>query len=134
MTYFDKIVNVREIVSSHISSNQTIVSNSILPQSHATTFLKRFNRLVFTPLGSRVMLPDFGSNIKELIDRPINSLWKLYMKKYLFECFYNKNNELWDRDFEPSKIRVSEFDIKKEYISIEITFANKKEVSFDFYI
>ena len=95
---------------------------------------KRFNRLVFTPLGSRVMLPDFGSNIKELIDRPINSLWKLYMKKYLFECFYNKNNELWDRDFEPSKIRVSEFDIKKEYISIEITFANKKEVSFDYYI
>jgi len=93
---------------------------------------KKLNRLIFTPLGSRVMLPDFGSNLHELIDKPINFEWKLLMKKYLFECFFDKSGKLWDSDFEPEKIVVSDLDIEKGLVEISIVFANEEEISFGY--
>ena len=93
---------------------------------------KRFNRLVFTQLGSRVMLPNFGSLIHELIDKPINFEWKILMKKYLFECFFDEKGKLWDKDFEPEKISVIDLDIEKGSIEVEIEFKNKLEVSFEY--
>jgi len=93
---------------------------------------ERFNRLVFTPLGSRVMLPHFGSRLHELIDKPMNFEWKILMKKYLFECFFDENGKLWDKDFEPDKIFVSEVDIKNESVTVSIEFKNGMEVSFGY--
>ena len=93
---------------------------------------RRFNRLVFTPLGSRVMLPYFGSRIHELIDKPMNFEWKILMKKYLFECFFDEKEQLWDKDFEPEKIRVIDLDLKKGSVEIQIEFKNGLEVSFGY--
>lgn len=93
---------------------------------------RRFRRLVFTPLGSRVMLPHFGSQLYELIDKPINYEWKILMKKYLFECFFNENGKLWDKDFEPEKIRVVDLDVENGSIEVQIEFKNGLEVSFGY--
>lgn len=93
---------------------------------------KRFNRLVFTPLGSRVMLPHFGSQLHELIDKPMNFEWKILMKKYLFECFFDENEKLWDKDFEPENIRVIDLDIANGSIEVQIEFKNGLEVSFGY--
>lgn len=105
---------------------------------------KRFNRLVFTrgPTfdatgkiivpGERAMLPYFGSSLHELIDKPMDSEWKISMKKYLFECFFNDKNELWDKDFEPEKIRIIDLDIEKGSIEVHTEFKNRLEVSFGY--
>lgn len=93
---------------------------------------QRFERLVFTPLGSRVMLPHFGSNIHELVDKTMNNLWKLKLKKYLFECFFDEKNRLWDKAFEPDLIRVSDVDVALGSIEIVIDFKNGLEARFGY--
>jgi len=42
-------------------------------------------RILRTPLGSRVMLPDFGSRLHELRDRDFNEEYKLDATKYIYE-------------------------------------------------
>lgn len=86
----------------------------------------RFERLVFTPLGSRVMLPHFGSALHELIDKPMNFEWQIKLKKYLFECFFDEKNELWDKDFDPDEIKTIEADVPKGGLIVETKFKNGK--------
>jgi len=43
-------------------------------------------RILETPLGSRVMLPEFGSKLYTLIDKRVDSKWKLLFISYVFEA------------------------------------------------
>ena len=89
----------------------------------------RFNRLVFTPLGSRVMLPHFGSRIHELVDEDMGLVWKIKLKKYLYECFFNENLKLWDKEFEPIEIKIVDVNVKQGEMSVSLKFKNKIEIS-----
>jgi len=44
------------------------------------------NRILKTPLGSRVMRPDFGSKLYELRDRKLNDEYKLKAIRYTYEA------------------------------------------------
>jgi len=44
------------------------------------------NRILKTPLGSRVMRPDFGSLLYTLRDREFNDEYRLLAKKYTYEA------------------------------------------------
>ena len=132
----NKLVDKTEPLSKKVVATQKLLSKNseavIETKVSVTALKKRFNRLVFTPLGSRVMLPYFGSRIHELIDKPMNFEWKILMKKYLFECFFDEKEQPWDKDFEPEKIRVIDLDIAKGSVEVQIEFKNGLEVSFGY--
>ncbi len=85
---------------------------------------ERFKRMIETPLGSRVYLPDFGSKLYELIDREVTHKWAMLFKKYIFEAFFNKNWEPWDDDFIPESISLNHIDTTKGEISVSVNFAS----------
>lgn len=43
-------------------------------------------RILITPLVSRVNMPDYGSRLFELIDKPVNDEWILDATRYTFEA------------------------------------------------
>lgn len=43
-------------------------------------------RILSTPLGERVLEPDFGSNLYLLIDRRVDEKWKILCAKYVHEA------------------------------------------------
>jgi Bacteriophage baseplate protein W len=43
-------------------------------------------RILVTPLGSRVMMPEYGSRLFELIDRPVNDEWILDAVRFSSEA------------------------------------------------
>ena len=69
------------------------------------TLAQRAERITGTPLGSRVMLPSFGSKLFELVDKPISEEYKLKFIAYTFESFYDLDNrKLWDAELEPKQV------------------------------
>lgn len=49
-------------------------------------------RILSTPLGTRVMLPEFGSRLHELIDRVVDDEWRLDLRRFVFEAL-----ERWEK-------------------------------------
>jgi hypothetical protein len=125
--YIDSILanvqNSINILKKGFTANEAKKNNS--------STVSRFNRIVFTPLGSRVMLPHFGSRIHELIDRSMDFTWKIELKKYLYESFFNENLELWDIDFDPLEITLLDVDADQGSVNVSIKFKNSTEVSFN---
>jgi len=73
----------------------------------ATPLEIRAKRIIETPLGSRVMLPKFGSKLYELIDKTVDDEHRLKFISYTFQAFYDVDNGvLWDRELEPQAISV----------------------------
>ena len=91
--------------------------------------MKRFERIIKTPLGSRVMLPSFGSRLHELIDKTINEGWILQLRRYLFESFFDDAGELWDREFNPVVIRTEKADDITE-VNVYMLFKNGLELEY----
>lgn len=71
-------------------------------------------RILITPLVSRVNMPGYGSQLFELIDKPVNDEWVLDATRYTFEAI------------ETNEPRVS---IKKVQISTGDTVAINIEYS-----
>jgi hypothetical protein len=65
----------------------------------------RAKRIIETPLGSRVMLPTFGSRLFELVDKTMDEKYKLMFIAATFESFFNEEKkDLWDKELEPQQI------------------------------
>ena len=91
--------------------------------------LERFERIIKTPLGSRVMLPEFGSQLHELIDKTVNDGWIMLLRRYLFEAFFNPAGGLWDADFEPKEIKA-ENGLNLNKVEIYMSFKNGLELEY----
>lgn len=92
-----------------------------------TPIVGRVKRIVETPLGSRVMLPQFGSNLFELVDKTMDERYKLLYIAYVFEAFWNTDTgELWDKELEPERIIFS--DINDTQISATVILTDGREV------
>ncbi len=79
---------------------------------------KSINRILKTPLGSRVMRPEFGSRLYELRDREFNNEYKLTAIRYTYEAISK---------YEPRvKVENVEFKIKpvSGVVILVITLAN----------
>ena len=80
------------------------------------------NRILKTPLGSRVMRPLYGSKLYELRDRQFDERFKTLATKYIFEAI--KANE--------PRVQVEEVNFKLEPISGKVVFliylTNQEEV------
>jgi uncharacterized protein len=53
---------------------------------HQVSIEKSIERILKTPIGSRVMRPDFGSNLFELIDKRADDKWKIDCIRYTYEA------------------------------------------------
>ena len=70
------------------------------------------NRILKTPLGSRVMRPEFGSKLYLLRDRKFDDSFKALATKYIFEAI--KNNE--------PRVSVDSVDFKIDAITGKVSF------------
>jgi hypothetical protein len=69
------------------------------------TLAQRAARILETPLGSRVMLPHFGSNLFELVDKVVDEEYRIKFIAYTHEAFYDlENGKLWDKDLKPKQV------------------------------
>ncbi len=89
-----------------------------------STIAESIVRILKTPLGSRVMRPNYGSRLYELRDRKFDDKFKTLATKYIFEAI--KINE--------PRVKVSSVEFKIEPINGKISFLiileNSKEISF----
>ncbi|CUV65231.1 putative phage-related baseplate assembly protein (GPW-like) [Sulfurovum sp. enrichment culture clone C5] len=54
--------------------------------SYLITLEDSIKRILLTPLGTRVMLPTFGSKLHTLIDKRADQTWKLLFISYVYEA------------------------------------------------
>ena len=86
------------------------------------TLAQRATRILETPLGSRVMLPNFGSNLFELIDKPIDEEYKIRFIAYTHEAFYDlEHGKLWDKDLEPKQVLFNSVNDKELNTTLILT-------------
>ncbi|MDR2100103.1 MAG: GPW/gp25 family protein [Campylobacteraceae bacterium] len=57
--------------------------------------------ILITPLGSRVMLPEYGSRLFELVDRKIDDEFRADLTTYAFEAI-----ERWEPRVKISEVRL----------------------------
>jgi len=67
-------------------------------------------RVLITPLGSRVMRPEFGSRLFELVDRTFNTEYKLDAISYVYEAI-EKNLK---------NIKIKSVDVAKNVVSLRV--------------
>lgn len=79
---------------------------------YAVDIKNSINRILKTPLGSRVMRPEFGSNLYLLRDRNFDDTFKVLATKYIYEAI-NKN--------EP-RVKVHSVDFEIDAVSGKISF------------
>ena len=86
-------------------------------------------RILETPLGSRVMRPEYGSRLFELIDKSVDEEWILNAISYTYEAIENnepnvkvKKVEVLTGDVTSIKITYEENGVENE-INLELTNA-----------
>ena len=87
----------------------SIISN-VATSIFGVSMDKSFTRMTTTPLKSRTLRPTFGSRMHELIDKVMDEKWRLLFRKYLFECFFDENNEPWDKRFKAKSVDIVSVD------------------------
>lgn len=92
-----------------------------------TSIETRAKRIIKTPLGSRVMLPTFGSRLFELVDKTIDEKYRLMFIASTYEAFFDEDKkELWDKELEPQQII---FDVVNDNeVQASITLANGSQI------
>ena len=93
-----------------------------------TSIETRAKRIIETPLGSRVMLPTFGSRLFELIDKTIDEKYRLMFIASTYEAFFNEEKkELWDKELEPQQII---FDVVNDNeVQTSITLVDGRQIA-----
>ncbi len=74
---------------------------------YQVSIVDSINRILKTPLGSRVMRPQFGSLLYTLRDREFNDEYRLLAKKYTYEAISK---------FEP-RVKVDNVDFTVDPVS-----------------
>ena len=74
---------------------------------YQVSIVESINRILKTPLGSRVMRPQFGSLLYTLRDREFNDEYRLLAKKYTYEAISK---------FEP-RVKVDNVDFTVDPVS-----------------
>lgn len=89
---------------------------------YEVSIAESLNRILRTPLGARVMRPEFGSELYKLRDREFNDEYRLLAAKYTYEAISK---------YEP-RVRVKKVECKIEPISgvvvLSITLDNGKVI------
>ncbi|WP_059425972.1 GPW/gp25 family protein [Campylobacter hyointestinalis] len=75
-----------------------------------------------TPLGSRVMLPEYGSRLYELIDKKIDDEFRANLSWYVIEAV-----EKWEKRIKIDEVKLVSLDSHK--LKIKLILTNSEELS-----
>jgi phage baseplate assembly protein W len=89
-----------------------------VPLSRLDHIRQSVQKIVTTPIGSRVMRRDYGSRIPELIDAPINDRVKLLIQAATAEALIR-----WEKRIRPARVQIA---VTGASILLEITAALKE--------
>jgi phage baseplate assembly protein W len=76
-------VSIKEVEVDIITSSPTPI---IEGKRYIVLVTEEIIRLLTTPLGSRVMRPEYGSELYKVRDRVLDGYWRLMAMKYTFEA------------------------------------------------
>ena len=77
--------------------------------------------ILLTPLGSRVMLPEYGSRIYELIDRKVGDEFRADLA-----CFVIEAVEKWEKRVKIDEVRL--IDLKDHKLSFKVVLMSGDEI------
>lgn len=83
--------------------------------------------ILITPLGSRVMRPDYGSLLYTLIDRKIDDDFKIKLTRYTAEAISK-----WEKRVKLKGVRLNE--CKANQLSIGLLFEDYKDLNMELQI
>lgn len=89
---------------------------------YLTDIEKSIERILSTPLGSRVMEPTFGSELYLLIDRRLDDMWNLLFIKYVFEAI-----DTWEKRVKIQSVNPVIVGEQVKY-SLEFLIVNTNEI------
>ena len=77
--------------------------------------------ILLTPLGSRVMLPEYGSRIYELIDRKVDDEFRADLA-----CFVIEAVEKWEKSVKIDEVRL--MGLKDHKLSFKVVLMSGDEI------
>lgn len=77
--------------------------------------------ILLTPLGSRVMLPEYGSRIYELIDRKVDDEFRADLA-----CFVIEAVEKWEKRVKIDEVRL--MSLKDHKLSFKVVLMSGDEI------
>lgn len=77
--------------------------------------------ILLTPLGSRVMLPEYGSRIYELIDRKVDDEFRADLA-----CFVIEAVEKWEKRVKIDEVRL--INLKDHKLSFKVVLMSGDEI------
>ena len=77
--------------------------------------------ILLTPLGSRVMLPEYGSRIYELIDRKVDDEFRADLA-----CFVIEAVEKWEKRVKIDEVRL--IGLKDHKLSLKVVLMSGDEI------
>jgi len=84
---------------------------------------KAIERVLITPLGSRVMRPNFGSRLFKLVDRTFNTEYKIDAISYVYEAIEQNLKNIKIKSVEVAKNVVSlRVEDSKGELDVSVTF------------
>ncbi len=89
---------------------------------YLTDIEKSIDRILSTPLGSRVMEPTFGSELYLLIDKRLDDEWKLLFIKYVFEAI-----DTWEKRVKIQNVNLNTAGEKVKY-TLEFLVVDTNEI------
>lgn len=83
--------------------------------------------ILLTPLGSRVMLPNYGSRLFELIDRRVDDSFRADLAWYVIEAVGR-----WEKRVKIQKVRLNEFFNKSLSFTIFLDDNRRVDIRWNF--
>lgn len=83
--------------------------------------------ILLTPLGSRVMLPNYGSRLFELVDRRVDDSFRADLAWYVIEAVGR-----WEKRVKIQKVKLNEFFNKNLSFTIFLDDNTKVDIRWNF--
>ena len=90
---------------------------------YLTTIEESIRDILITPLGSRVMLPEYGSKLFELVDRKVDDEFRAKLTLYVVEAV-----EKWEHRVKVQSVKIKQSSEHKLYLKIFVEDGNSIEV------
>jgi phage baseplate assembly protein W len=84
-----------------------------------------FKNITSTPKGSIMMLPAFGSDLVEIVDKRLDYEGAVDYQATLFEAFFDEDLKPWDQRLKPLSSRIVDLNLDAQAMSIEIEFEDE---------
>lgn len=92
--------------------------------SYLVSIEESIKDILITPLGSRVMRPEYGSLLYTLIDRKIDDNFKVLLTRYTAEAISK-----WEKRVKLKGVRFNE--IKENKLSLTLLFENYGDLTLE---